>query len=143
MSSKSHALRPGLLAAGLGLVMVVGPPPCPAAEPAPPGSGRLVRVDEEPAPHPDDLLFRDFAPQMLSGFGLFKVAEYETFQAAVAAANQWIREEKIQLVQLETVVLPNIWRSVEEGTADASLNATGNIATWHQFVRVWYRTSEG
>ena len=86
------------------------------------------------------LQFRDFVPQQLSNFGLFKVAEYETFEAAVMAANYWLMESPVELIQLETVVLPNIWSKYEEGTTDGSLG-TSNAATshWHQFLRVWYR----
>ena len=86
------------------------------------------------------LQFRDFVPQMLSNFGLFKVAEYESFEAAVQAANQWLQDSPIELVQLETVVLPNIWSKYEEGTTDGSLGtSTSATSHWHQFLRVWYR----
>ena len=86
------------------------------------------------------LQFRDFVPQQLSNFGLFKVAEYETFEDAVLAANYWLIESPIELIQLETVVLPNIWSKYEEGTTDGSLGtSTGATSHWHQFLRVWFR----
>jgi hypothetical protein len=84
--------------------------------------------------------FRDFTPRVLSEAALFKAAEYESFDAAVAAANQWIRDNKIRVINIETVVLPNIWSRWEEGTTDTSLGTSGDSPShWHQFVRVWYR----
>lgn len=93
---------------------------------------------------------RDFAPRQLTPLvppgALFAwvslmnmQGEYESFDSALAAANAWIGEERIEVINVETVVLPNIWQPSEEGTRDAGLR-TGDLAVWHQFVRVWYRT---
>lgn len=84
--------------------------------------------------------FKDFIPQIVSDPGLFKLAEYETFETAVEAANHWLESHPVKLVQLETVVLPNIWSKFEEGTIDGSLGTTNSGPShWHQFLRVWYR----
>ena len=85
--------------------------------------------------------FRDFVPRMLSAPAFFKVGEYETFGEAVAAANHWIEEERIDLMHIETVVLPNIWSRYEEGSTDGSLGISGDSPSfWHQILRVWYRS---
>ena len=52
--------------------------------------------------------FRDFVPKMLAAPKLFKAGDYETMHAALAAANQWIEEDDIRVLNIETVVLPNI-----------------------------------
>jgi superfamily I DNA/RNA helicase len=84
--------------------------------------------------------FRDFVPEMLAAPALFKAGEYESMEAALAAANAWIKESDIQIVNIETVVLPNIWSRYEEGTTDVALGTSGEMPShWHQFVRVWYR----
>ena len=84
--------------------------------------------------------FRDFVPEMLSAPRLFKAGEYESMEAAVAAANSWIKEYDVKIVNVETVVLPNIWSRYEEGTSDVALGTSGEMPShWHQFVRVWYR----
>ncbi|MCA9176814.1 MAG: hypothetical protein KDB14_20135 [Planctomycetales bacterium] len=120
-------------------------PPSDVPPPQPTGGAELARTSTgSPAPEArlveGELRFRDFVPHQLSGFGVFKVAEYETFDAVVAAANQWLQESHVALVQLETVVLPNIWSKYEEGTTDGSLGSTpGATSHWHQFLRVWYR----
>ncbi|HUG70030.1 MAG TPA: hypothetical protein VMM76_19925 [Pirellulaceae bacterium] len=85
--------------------------------------------------------FRDFVPEMLAAPGLFKAGEYESMDAALAAANSWINEYEIKIVNIETVVLPNIWSRYEEGTTDVALGTSGEMPShWHQFVRVWYQT---
>ncbi len=85
--------------------------------------------------------FRDFVPQMLSAPRLFKAGDYESIEAALAAANSWIKEDDVKIINVETVVLPNIWSRYEEGTTDVALGTSGEMPShWHQFVRVWYRT---
>ena len=78
--------------------------------------------------------FEDFAPRMIKS-GFFS-REFESFDAALAGANEWIDGNDIDVVNIETVVLPQIWR--ENGTTDADLRTYENGATWHQFIRVWF-----
>jgi len=62
-------------------------------------------------------------------------------EAALVAANAWIKESHITIVNVETVVLPNIWSRYEEGTTDVALGTSGEMPShWHQFVRVWYQS---
>ena len=83
--------------------------------------------------------YQDFVPKQTKEWGLLSPAEYESFDAALAAANKWIKENEIKVLNVETVVLPNIWGRYEEGSADAALaTPDGTFNTWHQFVRVWY-----
>ena len=83
--------------------------------------------------------FRDFVPRMLSAPAFFRVGEYESFEAAVEAANQWIREQQIDVLNIETVVLPNIWSRWEGGSNDVALGTSGEMPShWHQFIRCWY-----
>ena len=87
------------------------------------------------------ICFKDFLPQMLEPPTLLRVAEYESFDQAVIAANLWIKEHDIDVVNMETVVLPNLWSRYEEGTTDSSIGTSGDSPShWHQFVRVWYRS---
>jgi hypothetical protein len=85
------------------------------------------------------MCFRDFVPKMLSSPKLFKAGEYESFEAALHAANEWINENNLRVLNLETVVLPNIWSKWEEGTTDVALGTSAEPSHWHQFIRVWYR----
>ena len=82
------------------------------------------------------LRFQDFAPKQLAREGLFRSAQYETFEAAVTAAGEWATQQQVRIINVETVVLPNLWQ--EDGTKDPDLQSFDGHATWHQFVRVWY-----
>jgi hypothetical protein len=89
------------------------------------------------------LKYRDFVPRMHLAPGLFRDGDFETFQDAVDAANAWIATEKIRLISLETVVLPNIWSHYEEGSQDVSLSISGDSPSrWHQFLRCWYQEEQ-
>lgn len=79
--------------------------------------------------------FKDFAPKMLES-RLVGPTIFESFEEAVEAATRWVVEHEINVVNIETVVLPNIYR--EDGTTDPELT-TEATADWYQFVRVWYR----
>lgn len=85
------------------------------------------------------LRYLDFVPRQVKAPGLITEGLYENFDAAVKAANGWLAENHVQLLQLETVVMPNLWNDWEEGTKDASISTSGDAPSrWHQFLRVWY-----
>jgi len=88
------------------------------------------------------LAFKDFAPQQTSPGGFLKTAKFEPLDAAVAAANAWIDGHGIDVVNVETVVLPNVWSPHSAGTADPNQTLLSGLAeAWNQFVRVWYRVA--
>jgi hypothetical protein len=83
--------------------------------------------------------YQDFVPQMTKAPAFFSPAEHESLDQALAAANAWIKENEIRVLNVETVVLPNIWGRFEEGSTDPSLVTDNGLPVrWHQFVRVWY-----
>ena len=87
------------------------------------------------------LRYQDFVPQQTKEWGFLSPAEYESFDAALAAANKWIKENEIKVLNVETVALPNIHGRFEEGSADPALaTPDGTFNLWHQFIRVWYET---
>lgn len=85
------------------------------------------------------LTCRDFVPtrELVKSNVLLapKVDQFGTFEEAVAAAGAFIKEHGIKPLQIETLLLPNIWD--EEGSRDVSLGAPPS-ARWHQIVRLWY-----
>ena len=90
------------------------------------------------------LKFRDFVPEQIKpeklGFLGIKKGEYESFQAAVTKADDWMMQNGIAPVTVETVVLPNIHEKKEDGSEDPTLSVFGSLGThWHQIVRVWYQ----
>lgn len=83
--------------------------------------------------------YRDFVPQQLAAPSFFSPGNYESLDAALAEANAWVHESGIRVINIETVVLPNIWSRYEEGSGDTALGASGESPShWHQFIRVWY-----
>lgn len=85
------------------------------------------------------IAYEDFIPQQTSGPGFFSSAEYQSFDEALRAANAFVADRDVKVLNVETVVLPNVWDMSEEGTTDASIRTSGDMAsTWHQFIRVWY-----
>ena len=85
--------------------------------------------------------FHDFVPEMLSPPGFLKVATNEPLQLALDRANAWIKENGVRVINIETVVLPNIWSRWEEGSRDPALGTGESPSQWHQVVRIWYEAS--
>ena len=79
--------------------------------------------------------YKDFFPEVLSS-GFFST-QHESLTATVARANQWVMAYKVRVINLETVVLPNI-KSVEDA-GEAGIRTSGEVSShWYQVVRVWY-----
>jgi len=53
------------------------------------------------------LHYRDFVPREISASGFLRPGEYESFDHAVAAANEWLENASVTLLKIETVVLPS------------------------------------
>ncbi|MFN3650992.1 MAG: hypothetical protein ACK47B_15565 [Armatimonadota bacterium] len=88
------------------------------------------------------LAFVDFVPRQVRAprlsFSLSDMqGQCETFEAALQAANPWLRRANARVVNVETVVLPNLWAPGEQGSTDPVI-ATAEHASFHQFIRVWY-----
>ena len=87
------------------------------------------------------IAFQDFVPAQTQPPGFFTSGQYALIDQAVQAANDWIRQKGVTLLNVETIVLPNMNNSGEEGTGDAMVRTAGDMASyWYQFVRVWYAT---
>ncbi len=78
------------------------------------------------------ILFRDFVPAHKGGGMLNPV--YETATEVAARASAWIEASGIQMIQMETVVLPNIGDD-----SNAGMKHAGQHPWWWQVIRVWYR----
>ena len=76
---------------------------------------------------------KDFIPKTLSTHWL-KGIQTESFDAAIAAANEWISAENVEVINVETIVLP-----IGEDDATETPSITGVPISLRQFIRVWYR----
>jgi hypothetical protein len=91
--------------------------------------------------------YKDFAPRITERGPFGGASEYESFSEVVSAANQWIESTTMQVINVETVVLPDRI----EGTSDDVYGLTvsnsyypvmisqGVTINCFQCVRVWYR----
>ncbi|NJO76851.1 MAG: hypothetical protein HC833_25855 [Leptolyngbyaceae cyanobacterium RM1_406_9] len=90
---------------------------------------------------------KDFAPRITERGPFGGASEYESFSEVVSAANQWIESSRMQVINVETVVLPDR----VEGTSGGDYGLTtsngfypvmisqGLTINCFQCVRVWYR----
>jgi len=81
------------------------------------------------------IAFKDFFPVVLrSGF---LSNEYEKFPALVDRANGWIASSGVQVLNVETLVLPNV--SDEDDAQNTNIRTSGEMSSyWRQILRVWY-----
>jgi len=79
---------------------------------------------------------KDFIPKTLSVHWL-KGIQTESFDSAIASANEWIKAESINVLNIETIVLP-----VGHNDETETPSIAGVPVSLRQFIRVWYRKSE-
>lgn len=76
---------------------------------------------------------KDFVPKNISSHWLKGVIA-DTFDSAVQAASDWIAAENIDVINIETVILPIV------SDKDSEVSAIyGAPMLSRQFIRVWYR----
>ena len=90
---------------------------------------------------------KDFAPRITEQGPFGGASEYECFSKVVSAVNQWLESTTIQVINVETVVLPDHL----EGTSDGVYGVTVSNGVYpvmvsqaltincFQCVHVWYR----
>ena len=90
---------------------------------------------------------KDFAPRITKRGPFGGPAEYESFSEVVSAVNQWIESRTIQVINVETVVLPDSLESTSDGVYGVAVSngvypvmaSQGLTINCFQCVRVWYR----
>jgi hypothetical protein len=83
---------------------------------------------------------RDFVPEKTKG-GMFKSSKVQKFEEVRDEMNTWLGENpKVEVLNIETIVLPNIHDKDEEGSQDTELISWGETSSqWYQLIRIWYR----
>jgi hypothetical protein len=80
------------------------------------------------------LQYKDFSPSAVE-HKVFST-EYESFSEVVALANEWIRDSGVTVLNVETVVLPNLQEA--KNTAQV-MKTTGQSGCYlFQVLRVWH-----
>ena len=72
---------------------------------------------------------KDFVPEIIKKGGFFTVAKAQEFQACLDQANEWISNHQIDVINIETIDLPNIHIELEEGSMDTNLETLGDTAS--------------
>jgi hypothetical protein len=83
--------------------------------------------------------FKDFVPKQEGTkpvlLGLVQAPVFAELKEAVARANRWIARTGVRILNVETVLLPN----VKETDESAVVTNRGDVMdSWRQFIRVWY-----
>ena len=82
----------------------------------------------------------DFIADVIDPGGFLKQPIHEPFDAAKEKMNEWIERNDVEIVNIETVVLPSLHSPHEEGSEDVAVHVSGGmIVVYSQFVRLWYR----
>jgi len=86
------------------------------------------------------IAFRDFAPQVVEQGGFLKWTKYEDFADIVERVNTWIDEQSVQVMNIETIQLPEerAWCTSRTGTT-TTYYPVAESPRMRQIVRVWYR----
>ena len=83
---------------------------------------------------------KDFVPVKKKG-KLFKAGSVQELEEVIQEMNIWITEMGPEIISTETLLLPNIHDSAEEGSEDTELLTYGESSShWYQIVRVWYKS---
>jgi hypothetical protein len=89
------------------------------------------------------IAYRDFAPRQLTSAGMLKQATFESLDETLTAANDWIQANALDVLNVETIIMPNNYSAKRHGTADAEMITQSEFAiAWNKFIRVWYRQSQ-
>ncbi|MBW4629754.1 MAG: hypothetical protein KME49_30650 [Brasilonema octagenarum HA4186-MV1] len=91
--------------------------------------------------------YKDFAPRITKRGPFGGPSEYELFSEVVSEVNQWIASTTIQVINVETVVLPDSLKSTSDGVYGVTVGngvypvmiSQGVTVNCFQCVRVWYR----
>jgi hypothetical protein len=86
------------------------------------------------------LKFQDFVPEQKKASMWTGKRSHESLAIALKAANEWmLAHPEADILNVETVALPNIHQKYEEGSVDPDLKVVGSgFDYWHQFIRIWY-----
>ena len=80
------------------------------------------------------ICFKDFFPQAIEQRGFFSEDKYENFSSLLDQLNQWLAQNKVNIINIETVVLRDI--------DDEKTRFLAEEPFFYQFIRVWYQVPD-
>ena len=83
--------------------------------------------------------YKDFFPTLLES-GFFK-RKFEDLPTTLGRANKWLATSGLKIVNVETVLLPNV--SHEPAASGTDFHTGGETgSSWIQIIRVWYQVPD-
>ncbi len=80
---------------------------------------------------------KDFSPTVTHE-GFFST-DYESLESLMSRVNAWIAGANVQVLNIETLLLPNLTKVDSSTTV---LRTSGDTSShWYQTIRIWYETS--
>jgi hypothetical protein len=83
------------------------------------------------------IAFRDFVPQPQRKRLLGMLTDYENLHELVGRVNQWVEQENIRVINVETVLL-NSLPANETDESPVRMDSSGTTFSTYQIIRVWY-----
>ncbi|AZQ44647.1 hypothetical protein [Nonlabens ponticola] len=88
----------------------------------------------------NEINYIDFEPKALEK-SFWGSTTYENLEAVLSRANEWVRKNyNKEIVNVETVVLPNIYKNKQAFTDGTIQYYTGgHTVSNFQIIRIWYK----
>ena len=83
--------------------------------------------------------YKDFIPEVTQLGLLGHVKESDSFESLVKQANVWINSSAVEIINVETVLLPNVINRPKQIEPETGASTVGQPRVLFQCVRVWYR----
>ncbi len=85
--------------------------------------------------------YKDFNPAVVTKGGSWRSHKVGPLDDVVVEARQWATEKAIEVISIETILLPLTARDPRESYGDSALSVELGTAQWTQIIRLWYRSS--
>ncbi|MFK7801228.1 MAG: hypothetical protein AB8G95_06335 [Anaerolineae bacterium] len=84
--------------------------------------------------------YKDFFPNVTNSSLLGIVRAADSFDAVVKVANNWAASTPVEVVNIETVLIPQYHVVKESPKSQEGVYTEGHNPThWYQGIRIWYR----
>lgn len=84
------------------------------------------------------LAFKDFTPRQMAPGRSVGASQWESLASVVERANQWLAAGGMQVVNVETLLLPAAKTIPPNSTAGGVVERWDEDHAWVQVVRVWH-----
>lgn len=83
--------------------------------------------------------YKDFTPIVVAKGGSLRDHKIGSLDDVVVEARQWATEQAVEVINIETVLLPLTARDPRKSFGESTISVTLGTAQWTQIIRLWYR----